>query len=67
MDTTAGTRVLKPKVNNDVTVFNMGDKIEHHKFGNGIITSLNWELAEIAFPGVGMKKMNIRIAPVKKV
>ena len=63
----AGTRVIKPKVNNDVTSFSMWDKIEHHKFGNGIITSLNWELAEIAFPGIWIKKMNIKIAPVKKV
>lgn len=57
----------KPKVSNDVESFSLWDKVQHHKFGNGIITSLSGELAEIAFPGKGMKKMNIRIAPVKKI
>lgn len=57
----------KPKINNDVGTFSMWDKVHHHKFWNGIITSLDWELAEIAFPWNGMKKMNIRIAPIKKL
>ena len=57
----------KPKVSNNVSSFHMWDKVHHHKFGNGIITSLNGELAEIAFPWQWMKKMNIRIAPVKKI
>ena len=57
----------KPKVSNNVSDFSMWDKVHHHKFGNGIITSLNGELAEIAFPGKWMKKMNIRIAPVQKI
>ncbi len=57
----------KPLVSNDVSVFSLGDKVNHHKFWNGIITVLKWELAEIAFPWKWMKKMNLRIAPVKKV
>jgi len=61
----------KPKVkiqaNNDVTQFSRGDKVSHPKFGWWIITSLNWELAEIAFTWNWVKKMNIRIAPVRKV
>ncbi|MDD2870987.1 MAG: 3'-5' exonuclease [Candidatus Gracilibacteria bacterium] len=61
----------KPKVivqaNNDVSIFARGDRVNHPKFGNGIITALNGELAEIAFTGNGIKKMNIRIAPVRKM
>ena len=60
----------KPKIktlaNNDVSKFNRWDKVNHPKFWNGIITSLTWELAEIAFSGKWTKKMNIRIAPVRK-
>jgi hypothetical protein len=60
-------RTVKPVANNDVSDFARWDKVNHPKFGWGIITSLNWELAEIAFSTAWMKKMNIRIAPVRKV
>ena len=60
----------KPKIktlaNNYVSKFNRWDKVNHPKFWNWIITSLTWELAEIAFSGKWTKKMNIRIAPVRK-
>ena len=59
--------VIKAKANNDISQFNMWDKITHPKFWNGIITSLKWELAEIAFTGKGVKKMNIKIAPIRKI
>lgn len=58
---------IKAQANNDVTQFTRWDKVSHPKFGWGIITSLNWELAEIAFTSAWIKKMNIRIAPVRKV
>lgn len=58
---------VKVKVNNDVADFARGDKVSHAKFGNGLITSMSWELAEIAFPWKGVKKMNIKIAPVRKL
>ncbi|NDK08343.1 UvrD-helicase domain-containing protein [Candidatus Gracilibacteria bacterium] len=58
---------IKPKEYNDIADFSVGDKVTHHKFGNGLITSLTGEIAEIAFVGVGTKKMNIKIAPVKKI
>ncbi|MCP4523092.1 MAG: UvrD-helicase domain-containing protein [Candidatus Gracilibacteria bacterium] len=61
----AGVKI-KPKANNNVADFARGDKVSHPKFGGGIITSLNGELAEIAFSGKGIKKMNIKIAPVRK-
>jgi len=55
------------KVENDVSQFKTWDRVSHHKFWNGIITSMKWELAEIAFIWKWIKKMNIRIAPVKKI
>ena len=61
------TPKIKVQANNDVSEFNRWDKVSHPKFGGGIITSLNWELAEIAFTSAWIKKMNIRIAPVRKV
>ncbi|MDD3794027.1 MAG: 3'-5' exonuclease [Candidatus Gracilibacteria bacterium] len=60
----------KPKVkvaDNDISQFNLGDRVNHPKFGNGIITTLSGELATIAFTGKGAVKMNIKIAPVRKV
>ncbi len=59
----------KPKIkvaNNDVSEFNAWDKVNHPKFGNWIITALNWEIATIAFTWKWAVKMNIRIAPVRK-
>jgi len=58
---------IKTQANNDVSQFARGDRITHPKFGGWIITSLNWELAEIAFSDKWVKKMNIKIAPVRKV
>jgi len=59
--------IKKPKTNNNVSDFARWDKVSHPKFGWWLIVSLNWELAEIAFTGKGIKKMNIKIAPVRKV
>lgn len=61
------TPKVKPLANNNVEDFARWDKVSHPKFGSWIITSLNWELAEIAFSWAWIKKMNIRIAPVRKV
>lgn len=56
----------KVVVQNNVADFRSGHRVYHHKFWEGIIESLVGELAEIRFSG-GIKKMNIRIAPVKLV
>lgn len=56
--------VKKPIVENNVTDFRPGMRVQHHKFGIWIIDGLVGELAEIRFK-TGVKKMNIRIAPVK--
>lgn len=57
---------IKIQADNDISIFNRWDRVTHPKFGWWIITSLNWELAEIAFTWKWIKKMNIRIAPVRK-
>jgi len=44
-----------------------GDKIEHNKFGEGIVVSIEGTIATIAFVGKGIKKLDITIAPLKKV
>jgi DNA helicase-2/ATP-dependent DNA helicase PcrA len=60
--------IKKVKIqDNDVSLFKRWERVSHPKFWNGIITLLNWELAEIAFEWVWVKKMNIRIAPVRKI
>ncbi len=56
----------KPISENNVADFRAGERVEHHKFGIWIIDSMVWEIAEIRFK-IGIKKMNIRIAPVKKI
>ncbi len=58
---------IKARELNDIADFAVWDKVSHHKFGNWLITSLTWEIAEIAFSWTWTKKMNIKIAPVKKI
>lgn len=58
--------VRAPTIENNVADFRPWQRVEHHKFGVWIIDSLVWEIAEIRFK-IWVKKMNIRIAPVKKI
>ncbi len=60
-------KIKKNKVENNVWDFWIGDKVSHSKFGFWNIISLNWDIAEIKFGVNWIKKMNIRIAPVKKM
>jgi DNA helicase-2/ATP-dependent DNA helicase PcrA len=62
----SGAKLIKKIQDNDISQFNRWDRVSHPKFWNGIITELNWELASIAFSWKWVKKMNIRIAPVRK-
>lgn len=58
----------KPSVKkNNSWDFSPGDRIEHVQYGVGTIVWLSWAVADIAFSGVGIKKMNIEIAPIKKI
>ena len=60
-------KVKKTIVENDVSDFSVWDKLTHPKFWTGFITSMTNDLAEIAFSWYWIKKMNIKIAPVKKI
>jgi DNA helicase-2/ATP-dependent DNA helicase PcrA len=66
-ETNSWAKLVKKIQDNDISQFSRWDRINHPKFGNWIITSLNWELAEIAFSWKWIKKMNIKIAPVRKI
>jgi len=54
---------LKTKSDN----FSPGDKVRHNKFGEGIIVSIKDLIATVAFAGKGVKKLDLSIAPLKKV
>ncbi len=60
---------VKPQVQlrKDSSGFNTGDKIEHTKFGVGMIVAMDGDTASIAFEGWGIKKFNILMAPIKKL
>jgi len=47
--------------------FKVGDKVIHSKFGEGIILSINSDMAKINFKGVGVKELMINYAPLTKV
>ncbi len=56
-------------VKHDPSDFHLGCRIRHAQFGEGVVVSLKDDIAEIAFSGAnrGIKKMNVRIAPVEKI
>lgn len=67
--THAPTSPTSPKSHkkNSASDFSVGDKIEHPQYGTGTIVWLSWAVADIAFSAKWVKKMNIEIAPVKKI
>ena len=42
-------------------------RIKHPQYGVGTIVSLSDAVAEIAFSGMLVKKMNVEIAPIEKI
>lgn len=58
-----------PKISGEDFV--LGEKVEHGKWGQGVIVSVKGEGLDaevsIAFPGVGIKKLIARYAPIKKI
>lgn len=63
------TEVSKPKVTD--TNYNVGDQVEHKKFGVGIITKIEKEnddfKLEIHFKGAGMKRLMAAFANLSKI
>jgi DNA helicase-2/ATP-dependent DNA helicase PcrA len=50
-------------------IFEEGDKVQHHTFGEGTVVSVTGGVASIAFnnPKYGLKKLALSIAPLKKI
>jgi DNA helicase II / ATP-dependent DNA helicase PcrA len=61
------TQPTSKSAKNSASDFSLGNRVEHAQYGVGTIVSISWAIADIAFSWVGVKKMNIEIAPVKKI
>ncbi|MDD2693901.1 MAG: UvrD-helicase domain-containing protein [Candidatus Gracilibacteria bacterium] len=59
--------VQKSGKKNNASDFAVGNRIKHPQYGIGTIVSLKEAIADIAFSGTGIKKMNIEIAPIEKL
>lgn len=55
------------KTKNSASNFTMWDRVRHAQYGVGTIVSIRDAVADIAFSGLGIKKMNVEIAPIEKV
>ncbi|MBC7498759.1 UvrD-helicase domain-containing protein [Candidatus Gracilibacteria bacterium] len=56
---------IKPK--NSAASFSTGSRVKHAQYGVGTIVTIDGAIASIAFSGLGIKKMNVEIAPIEKV
>ncbi|NCA67578.1 MAG: ATP-dependent DNA helicase PcrA, partial [Clostridia bacterium] len=67
-DTVMATQYIKnitaPIVKTSISV-TAGQKVEHAKYGEGMVISVRGDNASIAFEGIGIKQFNMTIAPVK--
>jgi DNA helicase-2/ATP-dependent DNA helicase PcrA len=72
------TRNLQPETQNyerkkvtgynlQVTGFKDGDRVRHPQFGEGIVISIQDDIAVVAFKKAGLKKLALGIAPLKKI
>ena len=48
----------------DLSKFKVGQMVNHTKFGKGEIIAISGENADIKFEGLGVKKFNMRLAPI---
>ncbi len=46
--------------------YKAGDVIVHRKFGQGRIVQVKGNVVHVAFPGQGIKELDVRFAPIKK-
>lgn len=62
---------LPPKiVDNEpryVPDFEEGDSVQHQLFGHGTIMEMQGDVAAVYFKGIGVKKLSVSIAPLKKM
>jgi len=54
-----------------VARFSLGDKVEHTKWGQGVVVSIKGDSEDaeisVAFPGIGIKTLIAKYAPLKKL
>lgn len=55
------------KTKNTASDFDIGMQVKHPQYGIGTIVSRSDAIGEIAFAGMGIKKMNLEIAPIQKI
>ena len=55
---------MKEKSTN-VSGYKAGTKVRHQKFGEGIVIKMDGDIAEVAFKGVGIKKLAVKYAPME--
>lgn len=46
--------------------YRAGDLVEHRKFGQGRIVQIKGSIVHVAFPGLGIKELDVRFAPLTK-
>ncbi len=58
----------KPKeTSSNISGYKAGAKVRHQKFGDGIVIKMDGDIAEVAFKGVGIKKLAVKYAPMEIV
>ncbi len=64
-------RVFEPQTGSETRLINVGDKVQHTKFGLGVVVKIEGSGADaalsIAFPGQGIKVLIQKYAPLKVV
>ena len=58
---------ITPNQDKDLSKFTVGTLVEHAKFGKGEIIAVTGENADIKFEGLGVKKFNLRLAPITRI
>lgn len=61
---------FKPSTTNkkhSASDFATGNRVKHAQYGIGTIVAIRDAVADIAFSGLGIKKMNVEIAPIEKI
>lgn len=66
-----GKDTVKKSTTSDIKLINIGDKVEHAKFGRGIVVKVEGSgddaKLHIAFAGQGIKSFIQKYAPIKKI
>ncbi len=65
-----GTKAIPIEVEEGLEIeLGVGDKVSHTFFGNGIVVDVKGGVVTVAFedPGVGVKKLALSVAPLKKL